>query len=76
MKKKTVLKNTLTAAVTGVIGFSTLRAAPATGATNAVAVAGQTIAAGAAVSPFAPTIPNPPPAPKNAPSGMVWIPGG
>ena len=27
-------------------------------------------------SPFAPTIPNPGPAPTNAPAGMVWIPGG
>ena len=27
-------------------------------------------------SPFAPTIPNPGPAPTNGPAGMVWIPGG
>ena len=76
MKKKTISKNMLMASVAGVVGFAALWSSPATGATNAVAVAGQTIAAGAPVLPFAPTIPNPTPAPKNAPSGMVWIPGG
>jgi sulfatase modifying factor 1 len=33
-------------------------------------------AASATPSAFAPTIPNQTPAPKNAPEGMVWIPGG
>ncbi len=33
-------------------------------------------AASSKPSPFAPTIPNTTPAPKNAPPGMVWIPGG
>jgi formylglycine-generating enzyme required for sulfatase activity len=32
--------------------------------------------ASAIPSPFAPTIPNPTPAPTNRPEGMVWIPGG
>jgi len=76
MNRKSIFKNTLVVSVAGVVGFSFLCASPASGETNAVAVAGQTIAAEAAVSPFAPTIPNPTPAPKNAPPGMVWIPGG
>jgi len=76
MKKKTIFQNTLPASVAGIIGFVTLWSSPAMGATNAVAVAGQTIAAEASVSPFAPTIPNQSPAPSNAPAGMVWIPGG
>jgi formylglycine-generating enzyme len=34
------------------------------------------IASATNASPFEPTIPNPGPAPKDAPPGMVWIPGG
>ena len=76
MKKKTIFQKTLPALVAGIVGFATLWSSPAMSTTNAVTVAGQTIAAVAAVSPFAPTIPNQTPAPSNAPAGMVWIPGG
>ena len=40
------------------------------------AFAADEIAPGTNASPFEPTIPNPAPAPKNAPPGMAWIPGG
>jgi len=67
MKKKTIFQKTLPALVAGIVGFATLWSSPAMSTTNAVTVAGQTIAAVAAVSPFAPTIPNQTPAPSNAP---------
>ena len=43
---------------------------------NEPALAADEGAEGTNASPFAPTIPNPAPAPTNAPPGMAWIPGG
>src|SRR5450631_1638259 len=43
---------------------------------SAPASAADVVAPATSASPFAPTIPNPAPAPTNAPPGMVWIPGG
>jgi formylglycine-generating enzyme len=45
-------------------------------AESAPVVAADEIAAGTNASPFDPTIPNPVPAPSDAPANMVWIPGG
>jgi formylglycine-generating enzyme required for sulfatase activity len=43
---------------------------------SAPASAANVVAPATSASPFDPTIPNPAPAPTNAPPGMVWIPGG
>ena len=43
---------------------------------SAPAFAANVVAPATSASPFDPTIPNPAPAPTNAPPGMVWIPGG
>ena len=43
---------------------------------SAPVIATDEIAPANNASPFEPTIPNPGPTPKDAPPGMVWIPGG
>ena len=50
--------------------------APAPAQPTTSVPAATTREAAAPPSPFTPTIPNPAPAPANAPAGMVWIPGG
>ena len=46
------------------------------GGISTALAADETNASVAKASPFLPTIPNPAPAPTNAPAGMAWIPGG
>jgi formylglycine-generating enzyme required for sulfatase activity len=77
VKSRRAISSAVRAAMmAAVVVMLTASALAQVGADNSTAATGIETAAGSPASPFAPTVANSAPAPKNAPPGMVWIPGG